>query len=246
MNPSLQRRGETTRPPIFHDEKERRKKSPRIVVVGVSATRFLRVARAKFTPEDGRFESLTPKNDPSRWTCACRQTESLGGTVLVLRPASGPFVFSSLPLPPLFSLLLSFESIGCAHVNGNNSFSRTTIFFRNPSLSLSLPLSARAFRFPFQQTSINGSCQNVTCLAGRRREGGRWWPFAAILHGAPVWKSEDNWRMRIFKLGSLSLSSLFSSLLERGAQRSQFLFFRFLFSRGEGRRGVVLDRLINC
>lgn len=141
MNPSLQRRGETTRPPIFHDEKERRKKSPRIVVVGVSATRFLRVARAKFTPEDGRFESLTPKNDPSRWTCACRQTESLGGTVLVLRPASGPFVFSSLP--PLFSLLLSFESIGCAHVNGNNSFSRTTIFFRNPSLSLSLSVCAR-------------------------------------------------------------------------------------------------------
>lgn len=85
-----------------------------------------------------------------------------------------PFrLFISLSLPPLFSLVLPpTESIGCAHVNGNNSFSRTTIFSKSLSVSLFLSLSpsvslcARAFRFPFQQASINGSCQNVTWLAG--------------------------------------------------------------------------------
>lgn len=54
-----------------------------------------------------------------------------------------PFrLFISLSLSPLFSLVLPpTESIGCAHVNGNNSFSRTTIFSKSLSVSLFLSLS---------------------------------------------------------------------------------------------------------
>lgn len=123
-----------------------------------------------------------------------------------------------LSLSPSFSLVLSpTESIGCAHVNGNNSFSRTTIFSKSLTVSLSLSLCvwvrARAFRFPFQQTSINGSCQNVTWLAGmdggRGREGGVvafCGHFAEHRYGKVRKARRDNWRMRILKLGFFSLS----------------------------------------
>lgn len=60
-----------------------------------------------------------------------------------------------LSLSPSFSLVLSpTESIGCAHVNGNNSFSRTTIFSKSRitvSLSLSLCEYVRA-RFVFRSS----------------------------------------------------------------------------------------------
>lgn len=141
----------------------------------------------------------------------------------------------SLSLPPLFSLVLPpTESIGCAHVNGNNSFSRTTIFSKSLSVSLFLSLSpsvslcARAFRFPFQQASINGSCQNVTWLAGMG--GGRevvafCGHFAEHRYGKVRKARRDNWRMRILKLGLVFFplflsSSFFSPLLcDRAQQR---------------------------
>lgn len=146
-----------------------------------------------------------------------------------------PFrLFISLSLSPLFSLVLPpTESIGCAHVNGNNSFSRTTIFSKSLSVSLFLSLSpsvslcARAFRFPFQQASINGSCQNVTWLAGMG--GGRevvafCGHFAEHRYGKVRKARRDNWRMRILKLGLVFFplflsSSFFSPLLCDPAQQ---------------------------
>lgn len=96
------------------------------------------------------------------------------------------------------------------------------------SFSLCLSLCARAFRFPFQQASINGSCQNVTWLAGMG--GGRevvafCGHFAEHRYGKVRKARRDNWRMRILKLGLVFFplflsSSFFSPLLcDRAQQR---------------------------
>lgn len=105
----------------------------------------------------------------------------------------------SLSLSPSFSLVLSpTESIGCAHVNGNNSFSRTTIFSKSLTVSLSLSLCVStcarvSFSVPANlDKRLVSKCYLARGDGWREREGGRSGGLLRPFCRAPVWKSEES------------------------------------------------------